>query len=186
VTVVLVVAVAILSVAVVLMAAGLVEVYAELTQVRTVLRLQDQPSIIQLSTLGHEFAELMPDPPPGLDVDTTGESHVLVLSNTCSVCSTIGTDLAETRPSWAEGLIVLVAADTERAGREFLAELGLTGPRRLVDELGTYARQLGIDNSPTVLKILDGRLENAANLTSVRQLRVFMSPRSDPAISGVS
>jgi len=119
-------------------------------------------------------------------VDTTGESHVLVLSNTCSVCATIGTDLAETRPSWAAGLIVLVAADTERAGREFLAELGLTGPRRLVDELGTYARQLGIDNSPTVLKILDGRLENAANLTSVRQLRVFMSPRSDPAISGVS
>jgi hypothetical protein len=178
-TVVLVAVVLILSVAVALVSAGLVEVYAELRQVRTLLHLQDQPSRLHLPTLGRAVQELVPQRPPALELDSfRSDSYLLVLSNSCSVCHTIGSDLAQAKPAWADGLTVLVASETEQAGEDFVAGLGLRWPRLFVDRLGLYAKQLGIDNSPTVLKILNGRLDSAANLTSLRQLQLFVEGRT--------
>jgi hypothetical protein len=176
VTVVMLVAVVVLAVAVTLLAAGLVEVYAQLVQVRAVLRLQDQPTPAQLPTVGRKVVELLPEPPAQLRPDATrAEDFVLVLSNTCAVCHTIGTELAQTRPDWADGIAVLVACDTEEAGKRFVADLGLNGPRLLVDHRAQYAERLGVDSSPTVVRIRDGRVDAGANLTSLRQLRVFVT-----------
>lgn len=178
-TVVLIAVVLILSVAVALVSAGLVEVYAELRQVRAMLHLQDQPSRLHLPTLGRAVDELAPQRPPGLELNgSRPDSYLLVLSNSCSVCHTIGSDLAQAKPPWADGLSVVVASETEQAGEEFVAGLGLRWPRLFVDRLGSYAKQLGVDSSPTVVKILNGRLDSAANLTSLRQLQLFVEGRT--------
>lgn len=178
-TIVVVTVLAILSGAVVLLAAGLVEVYAELRQVRDVVRLQDQPLRLSLDTLGQEVADLLPDPPAPLRLDPGRANFVLVLSNTCSVCHTIGSGLASAKPPWAAAITVLIACDTERGGKEFATRVGLNGPRLLIDDLGRYAKQLGVDASPTVVMVDHGHLAAAANLTSLRQLEMFVEGRVD-------
>jgi hypothetical protein len=173
-TIVVVAVLAILSAAVVLLAAGLVEVYAELRQVRDVLRMQDEPLRVSLDTLGREVAELVPDPPEPLRLDPLRPNYVLVLSNSCSICHTIGSGLANSSTQWASALTVLVASDSEKGGNEFAAAVGLNSPRVFIDDRGRYAKQLGVDSSPTVVKVEHGRLTAAANLTSLRQLEIFV------------
>jgi hypothetical protein len=177
-TIIVVVVLAILSAAVALLAAGLVEVYAELRQVRAVLHMQDEPLRLSLDTLGREVGELVPDPPEPMRLDPMRPSYVLVLSNTCSICHTIGSGLASSSAPWAAALTVLIASDSAKRGRDFAAALGLNGPRVIVDDQGRYAKQLGVDTSPTVVKVEHGRLTAAANLTSLRQLEVFVDGRA--------
>lgn len=172
-TIVVVTVLVILSVAVVLLAAGLVEVYAELRQVRDVLRMQDEPLRVSLSTLGREVAELVPDPPESLRLDQARPNYVLVLSNSCSTCHTIGSGLAASTSRWESAITVLVASDSEKHGREFAASIGLDS-RVFIDDQGKYSKQLGVSSSPTVVRVEHGRLTAAANLTSLRQLEVFV------------
>lgn len=173
-TIVVVVVLAILSAAVALLAAGLVEVYAELRQVRDVLRMQDEPLRVSLDTLGREVAELVPDPPEPLRLDLVRPNYVLVLSNSCSICHTIGSGLASSSTPWASALTVLVASDSENGGNEFASAVGLDSKGVFIDNQGKYAKQLGVDSSPTVVRVERGRLTAAANLTSLRQLEIFV------------
>jgi hypothetical protein len=173
-TIVVVAVLAILSAAVALLSAGLVEIYAELRQVRDVLRMQDEPLRVSLSTLGREVAELVPDPPEPLRLGRAWPSYFLVLSNSCSTCQTIGSGLAASASRWESALTVLVASDSEQHGQEWIASVGLDSPRVFVDDQGKYAKQLGVSSSPTVVRVERGRLSAAANLTSLRQLEVFV------------
>jgi hypothetical protein len=178
-TVVIVIVLAVLACAVALLAAGLVEVYAELRQVREVLRMEDRPLRLNLETAGREVAELVPDPPQVLRLNPERPSYLLVLSNTCSVCRTIGSGLIATNPPWISDLRVLVASDSEAGGKEFARSLGLEGERLYVDAMGYYSKQLGVNSSPAVLKVENGRLGAAANLTSFRQLEHFVAGLDD-------
>jgi hypothetical protein len=189
VTVVWVVVVVLVGVALALIAAGLVEVYAQLEQVRTVLRLQDQPTPVHLATLGEAVEELLPEPPPLLRRVAEGSLYsVLVLNSSCAVCQVIGSDLGaalaaadraghenpgRSPASFHGGIVVLVSAGQESAAREFLARTKLPAEVAVVDPLGRYAKQLGIDQSPTVVSVIDERLRSAASLSSYRQLEIF-------------
>jgi hypothetical protein len=175
-TIVVVTVLAVLSAAVILLAAGLVEIYAELRQVREVVRLQDSPKRVRLDTLGRKFAELLPDPPPALELNDERPHYVLVLSNSCAVCRDIAQSLATTSREWDE-LTVLVASDNTQAGAEFVKAAGLRSRRLLVDARGENAKRLGINSSPTIVKVADGQLADAANLTSLRQLELFIEGR---------
>jgi hypothetical protein len=171
----IVIVLAVLSAAVALLAAGLVEVYAELRQVREVMRMEDRPLGVSLETVGHEVAELLPDPPPVLRLDPAHPSYLLVLSHTCAICRAIGSGLAISSPPWISALAILVASDSERSGNEFARSLGLDSQRLVVDSRGVYAKKLGINSSPTIVKVETGRLGAAANLTSFRQLEHFVA-----------
>lgn len=175
-TIIVVIVLAILSAAVILLAAGLVEIYAELRQVREVVRLQDSPKRVRLDTLGRKVAELLPDPPPALELNGGLPHYVLVLSNSCAVCRDIAQSLATTGEERAD-LTVLVASDSETAGAEFVKAAGLRSRRLLVDARGLNAKRLGINSSPTIVKVEDGQLTDAANLTSLRQLELFTEGR---------
>jgi hypothetical protein len=76
----------------------------------------------------------------------------------------------------AETMRVLFAGKQLVQGRrEYLSDhVGLDSLRVFVDDQGKYARQLGVSSSPTVVRVERGRLTAAANLTSLRQLEVFV------------
>lgn len=78
-------------------------------------------------------------------------SSFLVLSNSCSTCQPIGSGLAASASRWESASTVLVASDSEQHGQEWAASVGLDSPR-----------------------VERGRLTAAANLTSLRQLEVFV------------
>lgn len=144
---------------------------AALRQVRDVLRMQDEPLRVSLSTLGREVAELVPYPPERLRLDRARPNYFLVLSNSCSTCQTIGSGLAAPASRWECAITVLVASDSERHGQEWAASVGLDSPWVFVDDQGKYAKQLGVSSSPTVVRVERGRLTAAANLTSLRSSR---------------
>ena len=52
--------------------------------------------------------------------------------------------------------------------------MGLDSPRVFIGDQGKYSKQLGVSSSPTVVRVERGRLTAAANLTSLRQLEVFV------------
>ncbi len=174
-TVVWVVVVVLVAVALVLMAAGLLEVYVQLEQVRTVLRLQDQPTPVHLASLGGTLDELLPDPPDVVGRATAGArtAYVLVLSSSCAVCQLIGSGLGTAADRFGGTLAVLVAAENEQAGRAFVSRAELPPGLAAVDPVGRAAKQLGIEASPTVVSLVDGRLRSAATLSSFRQLELF-------------
>lgn len=183
-TVVWVVVVVLVGVALALMAAGLVEVYAQLEQVRTVLRLQDQPTPVHLVTLGAAVDELLPEPPPLLRRAAPGPVYaVVVLSSSCAVCQVIGSGLGAALAGGADAgqrtagfhgsIVVLVSAPQESVADEFLLRANLPPQVAVADPLGRYAKRLGIDQSPTVVSVIDGRLRAAATLSSYRQLEIF-------------
>ena len=80
----------------------------------------------------------------------------------------------ESRSSGGSAITVLVASDSEKHGQEWAASVGLDSPRVFIDDQGKYAKQLGVSSSPTVVRVERGRLTAAANLTSLRQLQVFV------------
>ena len=101
-------------------------------------------------------------------------NYFLVLSNSCSTCQTIGSGLAASASRWESAITVLVASDSEKHGQEWASSVGLDSPRVFIDDQGKYAKQLGVSSSPTVVRVERGRLTAAANLTSLRQLEVFV------------
>src|SRR5690242_16294600 len=97
-------------------------------RVRDVLRMQDEPLRVSLSTLGREGAELVPDPPEPLRLDRARPDYFLVLSNSCSTCQVIGSGLAAPASRLESAITVLVASDSERHGQEWAASVGLDTP----------------------------------------------------------
>lgn len=185
-TVVWVVVVVLLAAALAVLSAGLLEVYVQLEQVRTVLRLQDEPTPVHLSTLGSTLGELLPDPPePVRRAAESRTAYVLVLSSSCAVCQLIGAGLGSGSERFGGALTVLVAAENEQAGTDFLRRAELPPGLATVDVLGRTAKRLGIEASPTIVNLLGGRLRSAATLSSFRQLELFWQ-REEAELTGAS
>jgi hypothetical protein len=182
-TVVWVVVVVLVAIAIALLSAGLLEVYVQLEQVRTVLRMQDRPTPVHLATLGSTLQELLPDLPESIRraARDSAAFHVLVLSSSCAVCQVIGAGLGTSAEALRGTVAVLVAAEHESAAQRFVSRANLPPEMVTVDVLGRQAKRLGVDQSPTVVSVVDGRLRAAANLASFRQLEIFCERERDEA-----
>jgi hypothetical protein len=155
---------------------ALIELFEQVKQLRRFLDLEDRVTPIDI---GDKVGELPSEFGLPQDLDTAGYGLVLTLSTKCATCQTLAATLrggALPPDTWL--VVVPVIGD----GREFIDAYELYGERVLVDEGQQLTRKLGIEVSPSVLFISEGRLAGAQTVPSVRQLRAIL-PKNNKASS---
>jgi hypothetical protein len=164
VTVLLWVVVGVLSVAVFLLFGAVVELHRGLEQVRRETGVLDSPVVLDLD---------VPVPLPagrGLPADLFDRPRalILVLSDLCSTCGTIAEHLHGGLP---DGVWLMLSPQSPDTGRDWLARYGLADAADVVvDDRATLSAAIGVDISPSVLRLRAGVVVAAHTLPSARRL----------------
>lgn len=163
-TIALAVLVCLLAVGMFLLFGALVEVYRQVDQIRTYLRLIDEEIPIDLGA-----AAGLPATAIGLPAAVGEEPSTLVLflSNKCTACRSIARAFNGVIPP---SLWVVVEPVFDHEADAFIAEHRLGGERLIVDHGGQIAERLRLDVTPSVLFVEGGKLERASSVASSRQL----------------
>jgi hypothetical protein len=160
--------VVILCVVVLILAFAVVEQFHQLDQIRVFLDLQDRPSAIDLgSSKGMKPSEVgLPAALDGLD-----RGLVLFLSNRCGTCRTIAANLSG---GAIPVNLTLVVESPEDDSPWIVDEFALGLERVVVDDDNRISGSLGINISPSGVRIESGRLVSASTIPTVRQLYVAL------------
>jgi hypothetical protein len=166
VTVLLLVAVIVLSAVVFVLAGACVELFRDVRQLQEATQVMDSPIELPLGGVGeppsaYGLPSVLDGAPVGL---------VLVLSDKCVTCRSVARSFEGTVPP---GLHVLVEATDRRAADAWLLEHGLAADGDVIrfDEGGAVAAGLGLLVSPAAIVVRDGRIAGASTVPSSRRLR---------------
>jgi hypothetical protein len=160
------IAVGVMAVALTVMFGAQVEQFDQLKQLRRVLELEDVTTPVALPH-GRGLLASQVGLPAGLD--HMPEARVLFLSTKCSTCFV----LAE---AFRGGVIPdtttwVVVVPVTGPVNEFMERFELSGERFLVDQTLAIVNSLGLDVTPSMVRISEGRVVEAHTVPSVRQLK---------------
>jgi hypothetical protein len=143
---------------------ALVDQYHGLLQIREALGLVDTPQELAI-----DGAEQLKPSTVGLpsQLDNEEVAVVVLLSTKCGTCRSIGRGFQGrvSSPAWA-----VIAAESRERGEEWLADVGLSGERLVMDVGGTVAERLKLKTFPSAVIFTRGSVESARTLPSYRQL----------------
>ncbi|MGH3624547.1 MAG: hypothetical protein ACRDQ5_22630, partial [Sciscionella sp.] len=161
---VLAVAVGVLAVVVFIQFGALIEMFEQLKQVRAYLDMEDNPHPLDLGD-----AVGMTPSTAGLParLDDIAAATVLFISDKCTTCATLATELK--RAGLPEAMWLVVVPVTGDAAK-FVATFGLHGERILVDADHSVSSTIGIDVTPVALMIESGRLAGLQTVPTTRQM----------------
>ncbi len=104
-----------------------------------------------------------------------GDATFLVFSSTCASCTRILSGETGPLPSGQRtGMIVVSASESQ--GRKFISQYDLAAQFPLfVDYEGQWTREnLGIESSPSIVTVKNGRVESAAVFTAASALQSLL------------
>jgi hypothetical protein len=167
-----------LAVVVFVMFGALTEMYQQLKQVRDHLQMFDTPSSIELAGAEGRMPSEVGLP---AELDTAADERVLFLSNRCETCFTLAQTLAGGVLPARLWLVVLPVSGDAKG---FVEEFDLKGPRILVDDQEQIIQSLGLNMTPAMLFIKEGRLAEAKSVPTTRQMFMMLAPsdRSRPLL----
>lgn len=155
---------ALLAVGMFLVMGALVEMYRSLEQLRRDTGLIDEPIPLEIEL------NTPIDLAIGLPVEllTADRAILLVVSDRCSTCDLIGEHLDG---SLTEGVWLMVEPRSEGSARTWLARFGLSSEAQVIIDLdGSVSTSIGIDVTPSVLRLRQGSAVEAHTLPSARRL----------------
>lgn len=148
---------------------ALIEMFEQLKQVRSYLDMEDNPHPLDLGdSVGMTPSAL------GLPatLDDAEAAVVLFLSDKCSTCVTLATELQQAGlPETMWLVVVPVMGD----GARFVATFGLSGDRVLIDPDHAITEAIGIDLTPVALLVESGRLSALQTVPTTRQMYAAIS-----------
>lgn len=172
------VAVGVLSLLVAICVLALVDQYRTLELIRAKLKLEDNPTPIELPL----ERDLSPSA-IGLTADLDALEHLvlLFLSTSCNTCRTIAEAMNGRPPKGVR--VVLEQVHSAEEGAKWLAENNIPAQFATVDVTGDIASALGIDVTPSAVLYRLGAPIAAQTIPSYRQLEPLLSvPKSLPKL----
>lgn len=144
---------------------ALVEVFRQLSDVRTALNLEDSPSPLGLKSGELRVEEVgLPD-----ELALEPRAIVVFLSERCVTCLTIAEGLRGESP--ARVWFVLPSSPSPTM---LLEPLSHCADRIILDEDDAIMLRIGLNTTPMVLSISYGEIKRAHAVSSVRQLRALI------------
>jgi hypothetical protein len=141
---------------------ALVEVFRQLADVRTVLRLDDRPLPLQLERPDEDVTALgFPD-----ELALLPEAILVFLSARCASCFSIAHSFKGGAPDSVWFVLEADGSDVEKI-REPLKQ---SAERIVVDRDGGLAHAVGVEITPAVVSLEYGRVSSARAVSSFRQV----------------
>lgn len=143
---------------------ALVEMYGQVQQIRAHLDMFDRSAPLELGAAEGRSASSIGLPHEVDDADT---ALILFLSNRCETCFQIASALqGGVLPPRLWLVIVAVSGDAD----EFVDRFALRGERIIVDNDEKITGRLGLNVTPSAVRIEQGRLRSASTVPTVRRL----------------
>jgi hypothetical protein len=153
---------AVIAAVVLVICGALVEVFRQISDIRTTLDLDDVPLPLALGNLSISAADLaMPDA-----VAKLPEAIVVVLSRKCATCISIAQSFAAGAPETVWFVLQTAADEVGTAGDM----LDGCRDRVVIDIDSKISEKAGVNVAPSVLSLRWGQVERAQAVSSVRQV----------------
>lgn len=141
------------------------ELFKQVQQVRSHLRLDDLPDPFQLKQSGVLASAVGL---PG-EIDSTESAVVLVLSPNCVTCRQLASALASEHSGLTDRLWILIEPAFDHSVDDFIAQNDIRY-HFMVDTENVVADSLGVDTTPLALIFEQGRVTKAMTVPSPRQM----------------
>jgi thiol-disulfide isomerase/thioredoxin len=161
----LVIANVVLALLVLIELGALSELFKQVQQIRSHLRLDDLPVAFPLQQTGL----LASSSGLPVEIDAEGSAVVLFLSPNCITCRQLGLSLMSGPSSLTDHLWVLIEPVFDHSAEEFVSQYEIR-ERFMIDINHSVADSLGVDTTPLALIIENGRVKTAMTVPSPRQL----------------
>lgn len=143
---------------------ALVEMYGQVQQIRAHLDMFDRAAPLELGAAEGRMASSIGLP---LEIDAADSALLLFLSNRCETCFQIASAL---QGGALPPKLWLVIVAVSGSANEFVDRFALRGERIIVDDSETISGSLGLNVTPSAVKVEHGRLRSASTVPTVRRL----------------